>query len=142
MIALGFKNIELTERRRRYFQLLANFDLDNDFLSLIHQAMDLIIEKLNTHDRGYRLLVVFVTRTNSITIQYLDNNQYGSQFNAAVLLYKNMEHLNDKYKLICIVEEFVHHFYSVSDEVETSQIVCSLIPGVTCDSSGVYYLDA
>ncbi|NNV08762.1 hypothetical protein ETC03_21535 [Geobacillus sp. MMMUD3] len=142
MIALGFKNIELTERRRRYFQLLANFDLDNDFLSLIHQAMDLIIEKLNTHDRGYRLLVVFVTRTNSITIQYLDNNQYGSQFNVAVLLYQNMKHLNDKYKLVCIVEEFVHHFYSVTDEVETSKIVCSLIPGVTCDQNGVYHLNA
>lgn len=142
MIALGFRNIELTENRRKYFQLLADFNLDDSFLLLIHQAMDLIIEKLDTYDRRHRQLVVFVTRANSITIQYPDNNQYGSQFNAAVLLYKNMEHLDDKYKLICIVEEFVHHFYSVSDEVETSQIVCSLIPGVTCDSSGVYYLDA
>jgi hypothetical protein len=140
MQAPGFREIQLSSSHKKYIQLVTNAELENNFVNILSKGIELVTANSN-FNRNLPVVTVFISDTDSFKISYLDNpTQYGSQFNAVVLLYKRMQPLNDMQKLICIVEELVHYFWLIRDEVKTSEIVCSLIPGLTCDSNGQYRL--
>ena len=138
MEATGFRELPLSSPQNKYFQLVANFQPDQAVINILSKSIDLVLKSPGFTERKVNKLTVFITNSNSININYTNQNQYGSQFNAAVILYSRMAKLSDLQKLICCVEEFVHHFWSERDEVETSKIVCTLIPELTCNEKGEY----
>ncbi|USK48853.1 hypothetical protein LIT38_20300 [Bacillus sp. CMF12] len=142
MEADNFKELLLSSPENKYFQLVANFQADPRFINIFARAIDAVISSPGFKERKCNKLIVFITNTDMITIRYKNRNQFGSQFNAAVILYDHMKSLSETHQLICVVEEFVHHFWNESDEVETSRIVSSLIPGVSCNAKGEYFIDA
>lgn len=139
MQAPGFRQLNLSHPQNKYFQLFTNAELENEFIRLLETSINLTMESTDFNKNNNPILTVFISQTASFKISYRDNpQQYGSQFNAVVLLYNRMKTLNDMQKLICIVEEFVHYFWLEHDEIKTSRIVCSIIPGLTCDENGIY----
>jgi len=63
----------------------------------------------------------------------------GTQGSYIFIDYQKWTRLQSGKKLICLLEEFVHHFWDTTDEIKTSEIVCQFIDGLDYDrKTGAY----
>ncbi|MGF9603567.1 hypothetical protein ABEW95_17405 [Bacillus subtilis] len=86
-----------------------------------------------------RILTVIFTNSGDITLAF-PPNQIGSQGNYAAFNYSIWNKCDSRQKLICILEEFVHHFWNESDEIETSKIVCEFFSDLDYNRETGHYI--
>ncbi|WP_059103509.1 hypothetical protein [Shouchella shacheensis] len=138
----GFYHVHLKAPYDEYFHLHADVEPDSTYMEVVLTAMALVAEHPDFPNKRRRKLVTFLTNESKLTLTYDNPEQYGVQFNVAIILCGHMEQLSEPQMLITVVEKFVHHFWDVDDEIETAKLVASIIPGIRANEEGGYVLGA
>lgn len=87
-----------------------------------------------------RILTVIFTNSGRFTLTF-PPNQIGAQGNFAAFNYSIWTNYNNRQKLICVLEEFVHHFWDETDEIETSKIVCEFFSDLDYNRETGHYIN-
>jgi len=138
------ENVKLNTQYNCHVELMNLIDFKNSVeltdsdKKIFCDATLLLAEHKEFADLKKRV-VIFIFADKSFTLTF-NENQYGSQGNYAAINYPKWVQLDTKTKLICITEELVHHFWNISDEIETSRIVCEIVPNLSYDKSTGNYI--
>jgi hypothetical protein len=120
------------------FNILSTVNLNDSEKKIIEKSINLLINHPSFNTKRKRILNVIFNK--GITVSLTFSNQIASQANYALFHYDKWSQYNDFQKLICLLEEFVHHFWDTDDEIFVSSIVCEILPGITFDPNNGNYI--
>ncbi|MBM6602205.1 hypothetical protein [Priestia megaterium] len=118
--------IQINETLQPYIQCLSTANLTDEEKNIFTEATNLIVKSEELENLRRKRLIFIFSATADMHLTF-NSGQYGSHFCLASIIYSHWTNFSNKEKLICIVEELVHHFWDEDDELEVSRIVCTLI---------------
>ncbi|WP_096224905.1 hypothetical protein [Geobacillus sp. FJAT-46040] len=121
------------------FNFLSTVELSGDDKKAVQMSIILLMNHPDFKNKRKRILNVIFADNDSVNLSFSEN-QIGSQANYAMFRYEKWTRLSELQKIICLVEEYVHHFWDTDDEIEVSKIVCQIVPGITFDPENGNYI--
>lgn len=117
---------------------MSNVELKADEQEIFGYASSLIANHSEFNKLRKRSVTVIFSKSNTVSLSFPDGT-IGSQGSTIFINYSRWSGLDETRKLICLLEEFVHHFWDEQNEIETSRIVCSFFNGLDYDKSTGQY---
>ncbi|MFC0235482.1 hypothetical protein [Fictibacillus phosphorivorans] len=115
-----------------YITAYSTVEISHRDLELFLHATHLVASHPNFETcRKKRLNCVF-SNTHQFTFS-MDDHEVGTQAAFAFYDYVKLQAYNEVNKVIVFVEEMVHFFWDIEDEIETKRIVCEIIPEAKYD---------
>jgi hypothetical protein len=129
------------ERLKHLVGVKTTVQLSESEMNILYLSTKFIANHKNFKILRKRPVSLLITHTGSVTLTFPNKEVFGNQGSHIFINYASWKNLDDGYKLICLTEELVHHFWDTPNEAEVSKVVSELIPGIGFDPLTGKYLN-
>lgn len=119
----------------------------------VHSTVDLTDEDKEVHlhatiamgdhkdflNQRKRTLCVLYTDSDIVSLEFNDN-EIATQASYTFIKLHRIRQLPYIKRVVCVLEELVHHFWDTGDEIEVSRIVCEMLSEVGYDKTTGNYI--
>jgi hypothetical protein len=114
-------------------------DLTQDEIDLFGYVTGLIAEHPDFKKLRKRSVAIIFSDKETVSMTFPEGT-IGSQGSHIMMNYSKWTKLDEPRKIICLVEEFVHHFWDTADEIEVSKNVSGFFDWLDYDRTNGNYI--